>query len=192
MMPLSTERLLLRNWDENDRELFFRINSDDTVMEFFPFRRNREEADRLFDTIRASIDKTGFGFAAIELTETGECIGFAGLSTIVDTPPLPDGAIEIGWRLAPEYWGKGYVTEAAQAWLAHGFADPGLTEIISFAVEDNHRSIAVMKRLGMEPRQGGRFMHPRVPGTFAHLRPHVVYQITRQQWLDRQQKRISV
>jgi len=184
MNLITTERLLLRNWEERDRELFHRINSDDTVMEFFPFRRNREEADRVFDVIRAGIDKMGFGFAAIELRETGQCLGFAGLSTVVDTPPLPDGTIEIGWRLAPEHWGKGYVTEAARAWLQHGFGKLGFREIISFAVRDNHRSIAVMERLGMERQKNGDFLHPRVPDAFPHLQPHVVYRLTRERWLE--------
>ena len=45
MKPIRTPRLILRNWEERDRELFFRINSDDRVMEFFPFRRDRTQAD---------------------------------------------------------------------------------------------------------------------------------------------------
>lgn len=180
MKPIVTERLLLRNWEEQDRDLFHRINSDDTVMEFFPFRRSRQESDDFFDILRARIEETGFGFAAIELRETGECLGFAGLAMVKDTPPLADGTIEIGWRLEPEYWGKGYVTEAARAWLKHGFEQLDFEKIIAFAVRDNHRSTAVMKRIGMSPQEEDDFLHPRVPDTFPHLRPHVVYAISRQ------------
>lgn len=182
MKPIVTERLILRNWENRDRDMFHRINSDETVMEFFPFRRDRAEADTMLDTLRASINKLGFGFAAIELKATGECLGFCGLATVMDTPPLPDGSIEIGWRLTPEAWGKGFVTEAARAWLRYGFEGLGLNEIVSFAVRDNHRSIAVMKRLSMEPQSQLNFDHPRVPSTHAHLRPHMVYCITRSKW----------
>ena len=45
MMRLETERLIIRNWEDRDRELFHRINSDDDVMQFFPFRRSRAEAE---------------------------------------------------------------------------------------------------------------------------------------------------
>jgi len=182
MKPIVTDRLILRNWEDRDRELFHHISSDDTVMEFFEFRRNREEADRVMDRIRGGIDRNGFGFAAIELKETGECLGFTGLSIVTETPPVPDGSIEIGWRLAAGHWGKGYASEAARAWLRFGFETLKLQEIIAFAVEDNHRSTAVMKRLGMEHRPEGDFLHPKVGDEFPHLRPHVLYAITRDQW----------
>lgn len=111
MKPIRTERLILRNWEERDRELYHRINSDDTVMEFFAVRRNREESDEIFDRVRNAIDRDNFGWAAAEIAETGECIGFVGINRTDLAPFVPKGTIEIGWRLAPEYWGKGYVTE---------------------------------------------------------------------------------
>src|SRR5690606_19251314 len=145
-------------------------------------RRNREQADRIMDRMRNGIDRDGFGFAAVELKETGECLGFTGLSTVMDTPPVPDGAIEIGWRLAAEHWGRGYASEAANAWLRFGFDALGLEEIIAFAVKDNHRSTAVMKRIGMVHRPERDFLHPRISDGYPHLRPHVLYAITREQW----------
>ncbi|MGO4836699.1 GNAT family N-acetyltransferase, partial [Rhizobiaceae sp. 2RAB30] len=50
MTPLQTNRLILRNWEERDRALFHRINSEEQVMEFFPFRRDRAQSDSLFDS----------------------------------------------------------------------------------------------------------------------------------------------
>ncbi|TGS50264.1 N-acetyltransferase, partial [Mesorhizobium sp. M3A.F.Ca.ET.201.01.1.1] len=91
---------------------------------------------------RSWIAEDGYGFAAAEIAATGECIGFVGLLETDHVPSLPAGTIEIGWRLAPEYWGKGYVTEAAEAWLAYGFQMLGVNEIVSFAVTGNHRSTA--------------------------------------------------
>ncbi len=71
MKPIRTKRLIIRNWEDRDRELFFRINSDDRVMEFFPFRRDRAQADALFDRLRAAIAEKGYGFAAVEIAATG-------------------------------------------------------------------------------------------------------------------------
>lgn len=182
MKPIATERLMIRNWEERDRDLFHRINSDPEVMAFFPFRRTWAESDALFERLRAGIARDGFGFTALELRATGECIGFAGLSTVDALPTIADGSVEIGWRLAPDYWGKGYVTEAAEALLAHAFEDMGLEDVVSFAVWTNRRSTAVMKRIGMRPDPARDFDHPRVPDTHPHLKRHVVYRITREDW----------
>ncbi|PBC03246.1 GNAT family N-acetyltransferase [Mesorhizobium sp. WSM3860] len=185
MKPIRTERLILRNWEERDRALFHRINSDERVMEFFPFRRDRAAADAKMDEVRAWIDADGYGFAAAEIAATGECIGFVGLFGTEDIDVLAAGTIEIGWRLAPEFWGKGYVTEAAEAWLGFGFETLELDEIVSFAVAENHRSIAVMKRLGMRADPGAHFDHPAVPDSHPHLKRHVLYRLSREDWQAR-------
>jgi len=185
MKPMRTERLVLRNWEDRDRELFHRINSDERVMEFFPFRRDRAAADAKMDELRAMIEEDGFGFAAAEIAATGECIGFVGITGTDHLDFLPATVIEIGWRLAPEFWGKGYVTEAADAWLAHGFETLGLEEIVSFAVHDNHRSTAVMERLGMTADPTSDFDHPSIPDSHPHLKRHVFYRLTRHQWQAR-------
>jgi RimJ/RimL family protein N-acetyltransferase len=180
--PIRTPRLLLRGWEERDRNLFHRINSDPMVMEFFPFRRDREQADAKMDELQAAIKHDGFGFAAIEIIRTGECAGFAGLSRPHDLPMFPGGTIEIGWRLAPEFWGKGYATEAAETWLAFGFGTLGLGEIVSFAVAANRRSIAVMERIGMKADPASDFDHPAVGEDHAHLSRHVTYRLPRADW----------
>jgi RimJ/RimL family protein N-acetyltransferase len=180
--PICTERLILRNWAHRDRELFHRINSDDQVMEFFPFRRSRGLADEVMDRMCADIDAKGFGWTAAELAETAQCIGFVGLNPTDIEPPFAPGTIEIGWRLAPEFWGHGYVSEAAKAWLAFGFGELGLDEIVSFAVWNNFRSTAVMERIGMRRDPASDFDHPNVPDTHPHLVRHVTYRLARTDW----------
>lgn len=179
MKPIRTERLILRNWEERDRDLFFRINSDDRVMEFFPFRRDRAQADAVMDQMREVIARKGYGWTAAEIAATGECIGFVGLNDTDMEPVLPAGTMEIGWRLAPEYWGFGYVTEAARALIEFGFEKLGRDEIVSFAVWNNLRSTAVMERLGMRRDPSGDFDHPNVPDTHPHLKRHALYRLTR-------------
>lgn len=178
MMPLKTERLILRNWRESDRELFHLINSDEQVMEFFAFRRSRAEADELMDLLADGIARNGFGFAAIEIAATGETAGFAGLNATRKVPGVADGAVEIGWRMAPPFWGKGIASEAARAWRDFGFDDLGLERIISFAVAGNHRSTAVMRRIGMTARPELDFDHPNVPDSHPELIRHVLYEMS--------------
>ena len=183
-LPITTERLVVRNWTEGDRELFHRINSDPEVMAFFPFRRNRAESDDLFDKVRRRIDQLGHGFMAVELTATGECIGFAGLEDPRLEPILPSGTTEIGWRLAPEFWRRGYATEAARGLLKTRVRGARRDEIVSFAVWNNDRSTAVMRRLGMKPDPSGDFDHPCVPDTHPHLKRHALYRLSREDWED--------
>jgi RimJ/RimL family protein N-acetyltransferase len=185
MKPLHTPRLVIRNWQERDRDLFHLINSDDRVMQFFPFRRTRQQADEVMNKLRAAIDARGFGLAAIELAASGEPIGYAGLSPVTMPPVIPTEEIEIGWRLAPGHWGRGYASEAAAALLRLGFRDLGMKEIISFAAATNIRSIAVMQRIGLRYDATSDFDHPRVPETQPHLRPHVLYRLTRDVWRER-------
>ncbi|MEQ1950446.1 GNAT family N-acetyltransferase [Mesorhizobium sp. CN2-181] len=183
MTLFRTERLVLRNWQERDHDLFHRINSDDTVMAFFPFRRNRAESDAVMDRMRAEIDRDGFGWTAAEITATGACVGFIGLHATEIVPVVPAGSFEIGWRLAPEFWGKGYVTEGAAALIDFAFDSLGLDEIVSFAVWSNNRSTAVMKRLGM--RREEDFDHPGVPDTHPELKRHQLYRLTAREWRRR-------
>lgn len=178
---LETPRLRLRNWRPDDRDLFREINRDPKVMEFFPFRRTHAEADALLERLTAMVAETGLGFYAVECKDLAEPIGFCGLSRANLAPLLPGDTVEIGWRLATRFWGHGYVTEAASALIEFGFRDKGLSEIVAFAVEANHRSIAVMERLGMRRDPGGDFDHPRVPDSHPHLKRHVLYRIRRPQ-----------
>ncbi len=69
MKPIRTERLILRNWRDDDRPLFHRINSDERVMEFFPFRRSRAEADVKLDAFRVEIEQHGFGWTPAEVAQ---------------------------------------------------------------------------------------------------------------------------
>ncbi|MDR2312631.1 MAG: GNAT family N-acetyltransferase [Brucellaceae bacterium] len=185
---IETPRLLLRNWQEDDRAFFHEINSDPEVMEFFPALRSREESDALMDRIVAMINDDSFGFYALQDKNTGDVVGFTGLMRTDLEPFMPKGVLEIGWRLAQRYWGKGYVTEAALASLAYAFNQRGQDEVVSFAVHNNHRSTSVMQRIGMVSAPKRDFDHPKVPNSHPQLKRHVLYTISKQQWLNQHGK----
>ena len=86
--------------------------------------------------------------------------------------------MEIGWRLAPSWWGRGYASEAARAALRFGFERVGLDEIVAYTVPANLRSQAVMRRLGMRRDAGADFDHPNLPADHP-LRRHVLYRLRR-------------
>jgi RimJ/RimL family protein N-acetyltransferase len=178
-MSIATERLILRQWRDEDVEPFAAMSADPEVMEFLlPMDRARCAAMAAEE--RAYIAEHGFGWWALELPGTAGFIGFAGLARIPDGFRFA-GAVEIGWRLARPYWGCGYATEAARAALADGFGRLDLDEILAFTTPMNRRSRAVMERLGMIHDEAGLFEHPMVPEGH-RLRPHLLYRLARDAW----------
>jgi RimJ/RimL family protein N-acetyltransferase len=170
---LRTDRLVLRRWQDSDREPFAALNADPVVMEHFSALLTREQTDTMVDVIEAGFDKHGFGLWALEIAHTGEFIGFTGLAVVrFDAPFAP--AVEVGWRLARPYWGQGYASEAARRSIAYGLDEAGLPEIVSFTYVGNLRSRAVMERVGMTRDPADDFDHPRLP-VDSRLRPHVLY-----------------
>ncbi len=174
-MNQTTERLLLRPWREADRAPFAALNADPLVMEFFPSCLDRAESDALADQIKAAFASRGFGLWAVELPGSAPFIGFIGLSVPRFEAHFTP-CVEIGWRLARAYWGKGYASEGARRVLAYGFEQLQLTEIVSFTACENLRSRAVMERLGMRRDPSGDFEHPALPQKH-RLRRHVLYRI---------------
>lgn len=175
IIELQTERLCLRQWTPADREPFAALNADPRVMEYLSEPLTRAASDAMADRCQSLIGERGWGFWAAEHRATRELIGFVGLHT--PSPALPFApCVEIGWRLAVHYWGKGLATEAAREVLRVGFEVLQLREIVSFTALGNVRSRAVMERLGMRP--SGTFEHPHVPEGNP-LRSHCLYRLER-------------
>ncbi len=122
--------MILRQWKEEDLEPFARMNADPRVMEFFPATLTREESNQMAKKVQTRIEERGWGFWAASLIETGEFIGFIGLEDVLFKAAFTP-AVEVGWRLAFDFWGKGYATEGALASLRYGFEKLKLKEIIN-------------------------------------------------------------
>jgi RimJ/RimL family protein N-acetyltransferase len=174
---IATERLILRRWQERDREPFARMNRDPQVMEHFPAPLTKLESDALVERIEAHFVNHGFGLYALELRSHGTFIGFAGISVPAFQAHFTP-CVEIGWRIAAEHWGRGLATEAARAIVRHAFHALGLAELVSFTVPANARSRRVMEKLGMTHDPADDFDHPNLPDGHA-LRHHVLYRLAR-------------
>ena len=168
---MRTERLLMRRWRESDREPFAALNGDAETLKYFPSTLDRAASDAMVDRIEACFDALGYGLWALEVTSTGQFIGFTGLNPMPDDVPGA-GGVEVGWRLARPAWHHGYATEAARAALTVAFDGVGLDEIWSMTAVLNEPSQAVMRRIGLT--EVARFDHPRVPEG-SPVRPHVTY-----------------
>jgi len=179
MIELQTPRLHLRQWRGEDRAPYAAMNQDPEVMRYFLAPQSREASDKAIDTWHAEVAGKGWSNWAVALRDTGEFIGFTGLTVpwrkYAFTP-----CVEIGWRLARAHWKKGYATEAARAALGVGFERIGLAEIVSFTALTNLPSRAVMERIGMV-NSGEDFDHPALP-VGHELRRHCLYRLSRERW----------
>lgn len=158
---LETNRLIMRPFHARDLALYAAINADPAVVEFLGnVPLSRAESDEQAIGANHCFAKRRFGKIAIERRSDGALLGMCGLSV----EPWFTDDLEIGWRLGRRYWGSGYATEAASAWLAYAFDNLRAPRVISIADAPNARSIAVMRRIGMcfdhAPRlrdEGGEF-----------------------------------
>ena len=177
-MELRGARVLLRSWRSADRGPFAALNADPEVMEHFPAPLSAAQSDALIDRAQALIDERGWGSWALEID--GELAGFTGLTRPAFEAHFTP-CVEIGWRLARRFWGRGYASEAARLALDHGFGQLQLDEIVSFTATPNRRSQAVMQRLRMERDPADDFDHPALPEGH-RLRRHVLYRLPRSRW----------
>jgi 3-dehydroquinate dehydratase/shikimate dehydrogenase len=176
---IRTDRLILRKWKDSDLEPFVRMNQDPIVMEYFPSCFSYEQSLQLMQKIRFKMERDGYGFFAVSLIGGADFIGMIGLNKIdpseMAVPFVP--AVEIGWRLLPEFWGKGLAQEGAKACIKYGFEKLHLKEIIAFTTVANYRSRNVMEKIHMKQDLDGDFDHPNVP-VGNPLRKHVLYRIS--------------
>ena len=174
---ITTDHLLLRRWRDADRLPFHVMNADPRVMEFMPALLSPAESDALFDRIQAHFDRHGFGPFAVELLENSAFIGYIGVFVPeFDAHFTP--AVEIGWRLAFDSWGRGLATDGARAVADYAFNELDLSSLVSFTVPANLRSRRVMEKLGMAHDPRDDFDHPRLPEGHP-LRRHVLYRLNR-------------
>lgn len=147
---LETDRLILRQFKEEDAHAFFELNSDPEVI-----RYTGDEAFENLQAARAFIlayepyKRDGFGRWAVELKATNEFVGFCGLRL------LESGEVDLGFRFHRKHWGQGYATESAKACLSYGFNKLNLKRIIGRAALENKASIAVLEKIGMSYSHGG-------------------------------------
>ncbi|HEX8001221.1 MAG TPA: GNAT family N-acetyltransferase [Mycobacteriales bacterium] len=169
-MIYETERLAVRDLTDGDAEALYEMHRHDEVMRWLdrtPSTGPAEELERLahWRTLR-----TGpYGFFGIDEKASGRMVGVLVFKPFDDLP-----YVDLGWRLNPAYWGRGYATEAARGAIERAFGELGLAELAATTLPDNARSRAVMERLGMT--YAGDCVHAGLP--------HVLYLLRRQQVVE--------
>ncbi len=168
---LETENLILRPFKDDDVDDYFGVLDSPEVRRWLhiPESLDRSDAWQQMAWFLGQWELRGTGHWALEEKKSGQFVGRAGLHR----PERHDWpGVEVGWLLHPDYWGRGYATEAGAAAVRYGFEDLQVDKLFSCILPENHRSQAVAKRLGFE------FLEERVLAFFPKL-PHGIWVLNR-------------
>jgi RimJ/RimL family protein N-acetyltransferase len=143
---LTTERLVLRPFAEDDAADLHRILNQEDILKYFPGpgSPSLEKAQTFVARQIKQWDEIGYAWWAVELKETGKLLGWNGLQYLPETDET-----EIGFLLDKSYWGQGLTTEAGRAGIGFGFETVGLAEIVALAHPENVASQRVIEKLGL-------------------------------------------
>lgn len=174
----ETERLVLRDWREEDWPRFWEGTNTPAVMRWLGGVCDDAKREAAQQRLQSYQREHGHTFWCVERKEDGEILGFCGLK-LSNQAGGPIGKMEIGWRLREDAWGKGYAREAASASLALAFERFEAAEVIAMTVRGNEGSWGLMQRLGMRRREDLDF----ASAEFDEEDPTIiVYSIDRRSW----------
>lgn len=148
---IETERLIFRELQKGDLEAWFEMDSDPAVHEFLGNQpiKNMEQIENAFQSIQQQYAKNGIGRWATIEKSSGNFIGWSGLKFITEYENNHINFYDVGYRLNPKYWGKGYATESCIAALEFGFSTMNLNEIFGIVNEGNKASQRVLEKCGL-------------------------------------------
>ncbi len=153
-MQIETERLLLRPFARDDLDEFASINADAGVMRYIGDGKpqTRAQTEMRLNVILEHWAQHGFGLWALVNKASNALIGFCGLQYLDNT-----AEIEVGYRLARQFWGLGYASEAAAATLRYAFEVLGLDRIVAVVQPENVASQSVIEKIGLRYVKDARF-----------------------------------
>lgn len=151
-IKIETERLILRPIEKTDVQAMFVLDSNPNVNTYLGNNpvKTIEESMGYITMIQNQYEKNGIGRFAVVLKETNEFIGWAGIKFLTEPENNHVNIYEIGYRLQEEYWGKGYGSEAAKAWLDYGFKEMKIKKMYASANKENEASKRILEKIGMQ------------------------------------------
>ena len=176
METVTTKRLIIRRPSEADLHDFLAYQTHPENLKYQPVEPMTEDKAAGFLAKQAALELGGEGWVmfAVELRGAGRMIGEVGIYV---SPPLGRG--DLGWSFHPDYQGRGYATEAAQALLAYAFEKCGLHRVTSGCDTRNVASFRLMERLGM--RREGHLRQSQLRNGLWH--DEYLYALLREEWL---------
>ncbi|MFT5647536.1 MAG: ribosomal-protein-alanine N-acetyltransferase [Aureispira sp.] len=147
---IETERLILREVNDLDQEGLFDLDSKPEVHQYIG-TKPLIHIDQALDVVRrlqSQYKKNGIGRWAVIDKLSQEFLGWSGLK-LWDEPLNNQYPIyELGYRFIPKYWGKGYATESAKAWVDYAFELLNVNTLYAITDPENINSKRVLQKVG--------------------------------------------
>lgn len=151
MIYLETERLILRDYREDDFNEYYRLKADSKTMYYLQDIQlhTKEEAYDDFHKVLDDMSKIDrkFYFMHIELKDSHEQVGSIGYTVMNDTPV--GKIVHAGYFIYPDFWGKGYATEAFRRVLEFAFSENNVYRMSTGCLAENIGSERVMQKCGL-------------------------------------------
>jgi ribosomal-protein-alanine N-acetyltransferase len=149
---IETPRVILRDIRMEDVEGLYKLDSNPQVHKYLGNHTisEKSEAEHVVNFIREQYERNKIGRWAVIEKESGDFIGWSGLKFIREEENGHIDYYDVGYRLIPAYWGKGYATETCLAALEYGFKTFDMDKIVGTANELNMASIRVLNKCGLK------------------------------------------
>ncbi|MCO4292968.1 GNAT family N-acetyltransferase [Solitalea sp. MAHUQ-68] len=172
--PIQTPRLVLRPILPEDESALFELDSNPEVHRYLGNKPVKaiDEIQEVIKMIHQQYKENGIGRWAVIEKESGNFMGWAGLKLVKEPVNNQINYYDLGYRFIPDYWNKGYATEAALAWVDYAFEQLNLDELIGVADVDNLGSRKVLEKVGLKHVETFDY----------HGAEQVWLKITRQDW----------
>ena len=149
---IETERLLLRELRATDLEGMFELDSNPLVHQYLGNKpiKTKAEAQKILASVLNQYTERGIGRWAVIHKQTGEFMGWSGLR--LNTEYNMNGFTkyyDVGYRLIPKYWGKGYATESGKVAVNYAFTTLKLPELYATTEIGNQASHNALLKLGL-------------------------------------------
>eukprot|EP01040_Poterioochromonas_malhamensis_P001047 gene1049-1111_t len=174
-VKLETERLILRELILDDVHYMFELDSNEQVQQYCekcPLT-SPDQSREIIERIRKQYEENGIGRWIVFVKETNEFIGWAGLKMESDVNGH-ERFVDLGFRILPQYWNRGYMTEAAKALVQYGFNTMKYDKICAWILSDNPGSIRVVEKAGLK----------RISNFVYEDEENEWYEITREEYLS--------
>ena len=160
LIPIETKRLILRPLELVDVDALFLLDSNADVMRYVGMEplTERSESEKVLEMIRNQYQTNNIGRFAVIEKESNRMIGWCGLKLYKDKINNHENFYEIGYRFLPEFWGKGYATEANLPFIKRAFEEMNIENLYAYAHIDNEASHHVLRKLGF--KENGHFEEP--------------------------------
>lgn len=149
---IETDRLILRKIELSDAESLFEMDSNPEVLKYIgvPTTKSIEEVTKMILLIHDQYDKFNVGRWAVVDKNTNQFLGWSGLKFMTESINGHSNFYELGYRFLPQFWGKGYATESAKAWLNYAFKEIKCDSVYAMTDTKHAASINVLEKIGFE------------------------------------------